>query len=178
VERIDVPFGDPYRALVDVIAAGEAAGTAPEDEQWCDPGRLEIVHYGQTVTGVDMVRAAETHMRLRTRVHAAFARYDLLAMATVPLEPFDPYAVAPSWAARPADLLWLSWAPAAHPFNVTGHPAVSLPAGLTAAGLPVGIQLVGPLGRDEHVLTAAAGIEAELEFRRDTPPVPIEERVT
>ncbi|WP_410598291.1 amidase [Amycolatopsis sp. lyj-90] len=177
LERVDVPFEDTYPALVDLIAAGEAAGTDPSDEQWCDPGRLAIVHYGQTVTGKALVRAAESHLRLRASLHALFDRYDLLAMATVPIEPFDPYAVGPAWAAEPADLQWLGWAPAVHPFNVTGHPAVSLPAGLTAAGLPVGMQLVGTLGRDEMVLTAAAGIEAELAFRQHTPVVPIEERV-
>jgi aspartyl-tRNA(Asn)/glutamyl-tRNA(Gln) amidotransferase subunit A len=95
-------------------------------------------------------------------MHELMDRYDLLAMATVPIEPFAVDAVGPDWAADPADLCWLAWTPATYPFNLTGQPAVSLPAGLTSAGLPVGVQLVGQLGADELVLHAARRIEAEL----------------
>ncbi|TVT07986.1 amidase [Amycolatopsis bartoniae] len=177
LEQADVPFEDPYPALVDVLAANEAAGTGPEDEQWCDPGRLEVVRYGRTLSGTDLVRAADAQLALRARISTVFEHHDLLAMATVPIEPFHPYAVGPSWAARPADLQWLAWAPAAYPFNLTGQPAVSVPAGLTPAGLPVGIQLVGPPGGDELVFGVAATIEAALAFHRYPLPVPTDEGV-
>jgi Asp-tRNA(Asn)/Glu-tRNA(Gln) amidotransferase A subunit family amidase len=45
------------------------------------------------------------------------------------------------------------------PFNVTGQPAISLPCGRTAAGLPVGLQIAGPLGADALVLALAAAFE-------------------
>jgi aspartyl-tRNA(Asn)/glutamyl-tRNA(Gln) amidotransferase subunit A len=89
-------------------------------------------------------------------------RYDLLAMATVPTEPFAANMIAPSWAADPGDLLWLAWSPATYPFNLTGQPALSLPVGVTSCGLPVGLQLVGRVGDDDLVLSAAGLIEAEL----------------
>jgi len=162
VERIDVPFPDPYPALVDILAAGEAAGTGEEDEPWCDRGRLEIVHYGRTVSGAAVMLAAEVRLALRIRLRAVMATYDLLAMATVPVEPFDAHAIAPPWAARPSDLLWLAWSPASYPFNMTGQPAISLPLGLTSSGLPVGLQLVGSCGADNLVLAVANRIEAEI----------------
>ncbi|WP_433325165.1 amidase [Spirillospora sp. CA-294931] len=162
LEGLDVPFADPYPALVDVIAAAEAAGTAPEDEARCDPGRLAVVRYGRTVSGAAMIRAEEARTALRAELHAMMDRYDLLAMATVPVEPYAFDAIAPEWAADPADLLWLAWSPATYPFNLTGQPAVSLPAGLTSSGHPVGVQLVGRLGADDLVLAAARRIEAEL----------------
>jgi aspartyl-tRNA(Asn)/glutamyl-tRNA(Gln) amidotransferase subunit A len=164
VEQIDVPFDDPYPALVDILAAGEAAGTAPGDEARCDSGRLAIVRYGRTVSGAAVMRAEEVRLALRTRLVAVMGRYDLLAMATVPVEPFGAEAIAPDWAADPADLLWLAWAPATYPFNLTGQPAVSLPVGLTTAGLPVGLQLVGPAGGEDLVLAAAARLEADLQL--------------
>jgi aspartyl-tRNA(Asn)/glutamyl-tRNA(Gln) amidotransferase subunit A len=89
-------------------------------------------------------------------------RYDLLAMATVPAEPFGAGAIAPAWAADPGDLLWLAWSPATYPFNMTGQPALSLPAGVTSRGLPVGLQLVGPVGGDDLVLSVASRLEADL----------------
>jgi amidase len=46
------------------------------------------------------------------------------------------------------------------PFNVTGHPAISLPMAETDDGLPVGIQLVGGMGREDVLLRVAAQLEA------------------
>lgn len=172
VEWLDEPFADPYGALVDLVAAAEAAGTRSADEQWCDPGRLAVVRYGRTVSGAAVMRAEQVRLALRTRLRSLMDRYDLLAMATVPAEPFDVDAIAPAWAANPADLQWLAWTPATYPFNMTGQPALSLPAGRTPAGrtpagrdeagLPVGLQLVGPLGGDDLLLSAASRIEAAL----------------
>jgi len=162
VERIEVPFPDPHAALIDILAAADAAGTAPEDEQWCDPRRLAAVHYGRTVSGVAVLRAEETRMALRITMRSVMERFDVLAMPTVPLEPFDVDAIGPPWAADPADLLWIAWSSATYPFNMTGQPALSLPVGLTAAGLPVGLQLVGPFAGDDLVLSVAAAAEAML----------------
>ena len=48
------------------------------------------------------------------------------------------------------------------PFNVTGQPALSLPIGVTATGLPVGLQIVGPMGADALVLALGAALERAL----------------
>jgi aspartyl-tRNA(Asn)/glutamyl-tRNA(Gln) amidotransferase subunit A len=162
VEHIDVPFADPYPALVDILAAAEAAGTTPADEELCDPGRLAIVGHGRTVTGAAVMRAEETRAALQTTLTSVMSEYDLLAMATVPIEPFGVDAIAPKGMDTPEDLLWLAWSPASYPFNMTGQPALSLPVGLSPQGLPIGLQLVGPWGGDDLVLSAAARIEANL----------------
>ena len=46
-----------------------------------------------------------------------------------------------------------------HPFNFTGHPAASVPAGLTPGGLPVGLQVVGRRFADELVITLCRRVE-------------------
>lgn len=162
LDVIDVPFPDPYPALVDIIAASEAAGIGPEDLEYADPGRLAVARYGRTLAGSAVMRAEETRMALRATLRQVMERHDLLLMATVPREPFAVDAIGPDWAARPEDLRWLAWAPACYPFNLTGQPALSLPVGLTSSGLPVGVQFVGAVGADELVLAAARRVEAEL----------------
>ncbi|MEV7415171.1 amidase family protein [Streptomyces sp. NPDC089919] len=162
IEHVEVRCNDIYPALVDIVAASEAAGTPPEHEEFIDQGRLEVVRHGRTVSGAAVMRAEEVRQSLRTTLRSVMDRYDLLAMATVPEEPFEAGAIGPAWAADPRDLLWLAWAPASYPFNMTGQPAVSLPAGLTASGLPAGVQLVAPVGADDLVLTVARRLEEEL----------------
>lgn len=171
VERIEVSCEGLYPALVDILAVAEAVSTGPEDEELCDPGRLEVVRHGRTLSGTAVMRAEEVRQALRTKLRSVMECYDLLAMATVPVEPFDAWAIAPEWAADPRDLLWLAWSPATYPFNMTGQPAVSVPAGLTPAGLPAGVQVVGPVGADALVLATAARLEADLGVL-PAPPVP------
>ena len=50
------------------------------------------------------------------------------------------------------------------PFNLTGHPAATVPCGLTEDGLPVGLQVVGPKYSERAVLGACAAVEAMLGF--------------
>lgn len=162
VERIEVRCDHLYPALVDILAAAEAAGTSPADEERCDPGRLAVVRHGRTLGGADVMRAEEVRQELRRKLRSVMGTYGLLAMATVPVEPFGVDAIGPPWAADPRDLLWLAWSPASYPFNMTGQPAISVPAGLTGAGLPAGVQLVGPVGADDAVLAAAHRLQTEL----------------
>jgi amidase len=55
--------------------------------------------------------------------------------------------------------------------NMTGQPAISLPLGVTATGLPIGVQLVGRFGEDARVLALAAQLEAAQPWIRRLPPV-------
>lgn len=162
LERIEVPFPEPYRALVDILAAAEAAQTSPEDEPLCDAGRVRVARYGRSVTGAAVMQAEGTRIALRATLASVMRHYDLLVMATVGIEPFGVDEIAPPSAAGPDGLGWLAWSPATYPFNMTGQPALSLPVGVTSSGLPVGLQLVGPVGRDDLVLAAAERLEAGL----------------
>ena len=59
---------------------------------------------------------------------------------------------------------WVDWTPFTYPFNLTQQPAASVPCGVTEAGLPAGLQIVGARYADALVLRAAAAFEAAAPF--------------
>ncbi len=111
----------------------------------------------------------EEHLRAqlqRVELHNAFARfherYDLLLTPTLPLPAFEVGELVPpsgEWGTA-----WCDWSPFSYPFNLTTQPAASVPCGLTAAGLPIGLQIVGPIGADALVLRASRAFEAAVPF--------------
>jgi aspartyl-tRNA(Asn)/glutamyl-tRNA(Gln) amidotransferase subunit A len=60
----------------------------------------------------------------------------------------------------------LGWTPFSYPFNLSQQPACTLPFGLTSSGLPIGVQLVGPMFGDALVLRAARALESTLPIPR------------
>jgi amidase len=57
------------------------------------------------------------------------------------------------------------------PFNVTGQPAISLPLHTNDAGLPIGIQLVAPYGREDMLISVAAQLETAAPWAHRLPPL-------
>ena len=94
----------------------------------------------------------------RADQRALFERYNLLLTPTVSVAAFPVGRLNPEhFPQHPWD--WLPWASFSYPFNFTGQPAATVPAGFTTAGLPVGLQIVGRRFDDLGVLQAAAAFE-------------------
>jgi aspartyl-tRNA(Asn)/glutamyl-tRNA(Gln) amidotransferase subunit A len=163
VGELEAPFPDPYPHLVTILAAFDAAAQRPEDDQLSDHARLQVVAHGRRLAAADLALALAGRTQLTQRLDQVMEQFDVLAMTTVATEPFGTDA----WRPDPAgpDLDWLAWCRAAYPFNLTGQPAISLPAGFTAAGLPVGLQLVGRRHEDALVLDVARQFERARPWR-------------
>jgi aspartyl-tRNA(Asn)/glutamyl-tRNA(Gln) amidotransferase subunit A len=135
------------------------------DARWrdqADPALVAAVESRGPFSVADHLRA----QLLRADVHNTFVRfhqrYDLLITPTLPLPAFEAGALVPpsgDWGRA-----WADWAPFSYPFNLTTQPAASVPCGLTAAGLPIGLQVVGPIGGDALVLRAARALEEAAPF--------------
>jgi aspartyl-tRNA(Asn)/glutamyl-tRNA(Gln) amidotransferase subunit A len=120
------------------------------------PGTRAQLEAGRRVSGIDYVRAQRFRARLTRAVEALFEDVDLLLSPAVG---FVAPAEDPVIQGGDGDGEMLSSGLA----NVTGHPAISLPCGFSD-GLPVGLQLIGPGGRDADLLSGAAAVEAGLAF--------------
>jgi aspartyl-tRNA(Asn)/glutamyl-tRNA(Gln) amidotransferase subunit A len=124
---------------------------------------LKQLALAQRVSGVDFQQAMFDRTALFRRVQSLFARADMLAMPTLtrtalPIDQdlFGSIEIDD----RAFDNLRPHWFPWTMPFNMTGHPAVSVPAGFGRDGLPIGIQLVGGFRGDVELLRVAALFEA------------------
>jgi aspartyl-tRNA(Asn)/glutamyl-tRNA(Gln) amidotransferase subunit A len=119
------------------------------------------------VSGVDYQHAMFERTLLFRRVQALFARGDLLAMPTLTRTalPIDQDLFGTiDIDGRSFDNVRPHWFPWTMPFNMTGHPAISLPCGFDRAGLPIGLQLVGRFRADAELLRVSALFEASLDL--------------
>jgi aspartyl-tRNA(Asn)/glutamyl-tRNA(Gln) amidotransferase subunit A len=124
---------------------------------------LKQLALAERVSGVDYQRALFDRTALFRHVQSLFARADFLAMPTLtrsalPIEQdlFGPIEID----GQSFDNLRPHWFPWTMPFNMTGHPAISLPSGFDRDGLPIGLQLVGRFRADAELLRVAALFEA------------------
>lgn len=116
---------------------------------------IAMLDHGLGLDAERMGKFLEVRAEINDWTARLFANYDLLLTPTLPTEAFA--AAGPV----PRELYGERFVPIAmtYPFNFTGHPAASVPAGLTDAGLPCGLQIVGPRFRDDRVLQASLAYE-------------------
>lgn len=160
VEAADPGFGDPRDAF-DVLwnsgAAQATQGDSDEQRAMRDPGLQEICADGATYSATQFIDAMAVRGQVCITMGAFHQRHDLLVTPTMPIPPFAAGLDVPDgWTGDG----WPSWTQFSYPFNVTQQPAASVPCGFTAAGLPVGLQIVGPRGADALVLRAAHAYES------------------
>jgi aspartyl-tRNA(Asn)/glutamyl-tRNA(Gln) amidotransferase subunit A len=173
VEEANPGWPDPWQLFHTIFYA--LMGGVMEDylAEWrekMDPGLVRIVELGREVTAFDVGRAEAARNELRQTAHRFFERYDLLLTPTMTLRPFALGIDFPSEVdGRPVS--GMQWTAFTFPFNLTGQPAASVPAGWTDDGLPVGLQIVGRRWEDALVLRASAAFEALQPWADRRPPV-------
>jgi aspartyl-tRNA(Asn)/glutamyl-tRNA(Gln) amidotransferase subunit A len=137
-------------------AAALLEGFTPEQRALIDPGLQAMAETGGKIRAADYVAAARARDGYALAVNQLFERYDLIVTPTVPIAAFEAGRNTP---ASGPYANWQGWTPFSYPFNLSRHPAASIPCGF-AHGLPVGLQLVGPSHRDDKVLRAARAFES------------------
>ena len=132
----------------------------------------ESVERGAGWSAVDWGHALGQRTVVFRRVQALFRRFDVLVSPTLSRpalaadhDPFQPITIG----GEAAGSIRGAWYPYTFPFNLSGHPAVSLPCGWSSDGLPIGLQIVGPWYGDRRVLALAAHLERERPVARPMP---------
>ncbi|HLT62060.1 MAG TPA: amidase [Microlunatus sp.] len=171
VEEVDPGFADPVQAFSVLWFAGAAKvldGYPPDALDRVDPGLRRGVEYGRTLSASDYLDATAVRMALGSRMGLLHRTHQLLITPTLPIPAFGVGRDAPDgWPSRE----WTSWTPYTYPFNLTQQPALSVPCGFTAAGLPIGLQLVGARHADALVLRAGRAYERATAWADRRPPL-------
>lgn len=119
----------------------------------------ENILAGADLTGDDIARAYSQLTSIHDRMRAFFETYDVLALPVSQVPPFSADDEYPADINSVPQDTYLDWMRSAYLITVTGCPAISVPAGFTEQGWPVGIQLVGPVRGERRLLEIAHAFE-------------------
>lgn len=155
VEIVDPGFSDPLEAFNRLFYSGAANAVrdiAPELRAKMDPQLIQVSEWASQLSMLDYLEAANERAAITETMSLFHRTWDLLLTPTLPIAAFEAGREVPAnWEHD----RWPTWTPFTYPFNLTGQPAISVPCGFTQAGLPIGMQIVGPRHADLEVLQAA-----------------------
>lgn len=162
VTTIDVDYSDslePYMLFNANQRAALINDDYPTRKDDMDPLMGWRVELSTAKNAIDVGLAEMAQAAVYQRTRALFEVYDFIVTPATPVPPFEigidfPAEIDGTAIHNQCEQLGLTFV-----FNMTGHPAVSVPAGWTAGGLPIGLQIVGPWRDDARVLKAAAAYE-------------------
>jgi Asp-tRNA(Asn)/Glu-tRNA(Gln) amidotransferase A subunit family amidase len=172
VESVVPGWDDPApwaRTLWHASMAHRHGARYRERPEWFDPSLAEQIEAGFRLSAEELGAAMMARSAFYDQARRFMDGYDLLLTPQMPCTawPVDGY---PTIDGQPCRDIFAR-VPFTFPFNMTGWPAASLPCGIDSAGLPIGLQVVGPWRREDLVLRAAAAFEALQPWAHHTPAV-------
>jgi aspartyl-tRNA(Asn)/glutamyl-tRNA(Gln) amidotransferase subunit A len=163
VEEADAGLPDVraiFSRIWGVALARLVAGVPETRRHMLDAGLLEVAAFAGGASALEFMDAEAMRIAAAHAMARFHQRYDLVLCPTVPGPP--PLADAPT--VDPVESLWSAWAPWTFSFNLTRGPAISVPMGFTAEGLPRSVQIGAAQYRDDLVFRAARAIEVAHPF--------------
>ena len=159
VEAVDPGIEDPLEITTGLWFMGSWTlwnTLTAEQQALTDPDFAAQAELGSRMSALEVQQLTLRRGALGSHMRQFMHGFDLLV---------TPAVAVPAFAARPAGSVpmtpqsMLGWTPFTYPFNLTQQPACTVPCGLTADGLPIGLQFVGPMFADATVLRAARAFE-------------------
>jgi aspartyl-tRNA(Asn)/glutamyl-tRNA(Gln) amidotransferase subunit A len=167
VEEAEPPLANAEEVFLTFYRAAVANSTGsftPEQRQKLDPGLQAFAESGSGVGISEYFAALKAREALTAALNQFFRTYDALVLPTLPIVAFEAGELAPRSGEFPA---WYRWTPFSGPFNLTKVPAASVPCGFVG-GLPVGLQVVVPMFREDLALRICRAYESLNPIRRPT----------
>jgi aspartyl-tRNA(Asn)/glutamyl-tRNA(Gln) amidotransferase subunit A len=168
VEAVDPGFNDPLEITTGLWFTGAWTlwnQLSADQQALADPDFAAEARLGEPMSSLAVQQLVRRRGELGSLMRQFMEQYDVLVTPTV---------AVPAFKARPAGHTpldpesMLGWTPFSYPFNLTQQPACTVPCGLTTAGLPIGVQFVGPMFADSLVLRVARAYEAVRPVPRPT----------
>jgi aspartyl-tRNA(Asn)/glutamyl-tRNA(Gln) amidotransferase subunit A len=148
--------------------------------QWSDrmdPSLLAFMERGDGFSLAEFREGQFARTRLFRAIQALFTRFDVLVMPTLSRTAlpagFDAAHDQVEIDGQPCGITRQGWSSYVYPFNLTGHPALTLPSGFDGAGLPTAVQLVGRWGADLDLLRLGAILEEARPWAAKRPQLPL-----
>jgi amidase len=148
------------RALSFLAAHQDKVRTRPQD---VGPNVRANVEEGLRYSAADAAHAMTLQTTLYRRWQAFFEHHDVILTPSITISPRSWRELYPAEIDGKPTRTYFHWLALAYAVTLAGHPALSLPVGLDRHGMPFGIQIVGPRGGDELVLSVASTLESMLE---------------
>lgn len=173
VEEAEPDFTGVAEAFVTLrVAANHAqyAALVRERPDWVkDTIRWEVAE-AERLTGADISRALARQARMYEQSRQFFERYDYFVLPVTQVEPFDVTTPYPVEIGGTTMTTYLDWMRSCWYVTLMSNPAISVPAGFTASGLPIGIQIVGRHRGEWSLLQVAHAFEQATQFGQRRPP--------
>lgn len=139
---------------------GHHAERTPEK---LDPTLIETIDAGRAYSAADFCEAQFARSACFGKIQDVLTRYDLIASPTLSAPAlklgYDPMGRV-KICGKDAGTIRGAWYPYTYPFNLTGHPALSMPCGFAQNGLPIGLQLIGRWHEDTWLLDVAERLQS------------------
>ena len=151
---------DPIELWMSEFYAGVGVrlkNTLKDQRELLDPAVASVLDSALDQTSEEYYSNVFKRYEFREKVRVFFEDFDLLLTPATPCAAFDIGLNTPP---NLIDRNIVSWVYYTYPFNLTGQPAASIPAGFTQAGLPVGLQLVSKINSEIDIFRAASAFEA------------------
>jgi aspartyl-tRNA(Asn)/glutamyl-tRNA(Gln) amidotransferase subunit A len=159
VEAVTTPiFNDVFDTYVVIATTAHAARLEAVSAKWGEkitPSLRQSIARGLSYSAADWQRASDRRSVLFRAVQRLFENYDVVVTPTMNAPP-----VGLDAGGSIESQMYAEWAGYLYPFNLTGNPALSVPCGFTAAGLPVGLQLIGAYHDEQRLIDVARAIES------------------
>ena len=167
-----------FAGLYDIVTASRGismvarhADKLPKWREQMQENLVKNIELGLALEPAAIGRAERLRTELWDRVRTFQERYDLILTPTTAVPPFPV-----EWRSGPKEIngqpmqSYIDWAMLTYAFTVVGVPAISVPAGFTKSGLPVGLQIAGRWRDEVTVLRASAAFEAAQPWADRRPP--------